>query len=71
MPIWEFECWECGHTADVVWIHRVDGANLIPVPSCPLHGQYTMKRNKFPRTGKPQFKGDGWASDGYSKKETT
>lgn len=57
MPIYEYQCQECGHIIEV----------LNGVPASKKCGRCTGIIQKIISQGTFQLKGPGWYSDGYSK----
>jgi putative FmdB family regulatory protein len=59
MPLYEFECIECYARVEKIMASHEDQN-----PPCERCGG-AMRR--LPSAPTPQFKGSGWAKDGYSK----
>jgi putative FmdB family regulatory protein len=60
MPIYEYDCKNCG----VVEVYR--GIKDPPLKKCPKCGEKGLKR-LISATGSPQFKGDGFYETDYKK----
>jgi len=63
MPLYEYECENCGHRFEV--IQKFADAPLAECPKC--HG--TLR--KLVSSPAIQFKGSGWYITDYAKKNTT
>ena len=60
MPIYLYECLQCGHTFELM--AKMGASN----PECE---KCRGETRKLPSGGNFHLKGDGWAADGYAKKE--
>ena len=68
MPIYTYKCPICCHIKDILCKMDDD------VPYCmecskPVPRKYVKMERVFKSKGSFQLKGDGWAKDGYCKKE--
>lgn len=69
MPIYVYQCPVCGNTRDVFAQSR----GLIDAPLCAERGRHgagaptSVVMQRVPSAPSVQFKGGGWAKDGYSK----
>lgn len=61
MPIYEYHCTNCDDESEVI-----QSFSDKPKEICSECGGQLEKMISLP--GAPNFKGNGWASDGYSKK---
>src|SRR5262245_30172788 len=62
MPLYEYECDQCGHRFEV--IQKFSDA---PVEKCPVCGGAVHKLQSAPAF---QFKGSGWYVTDYAKKDS-
>ena len=60
MPLYEYECQECGHRTEV--IQRLDDPPLAVCPSCGGKVERLLSAPAF------KFKGSGWYVTDYAKK---
>jgi predicted nucleic acid-binding Zn ribbon protein len=63
MPLFEYKCQCCHATRDILTMSAAKRPKHLPCQSCE---RGRMNQVAHPRTGAPQFKGKGWARDGYS-----
>lgn len=69
MPIYEFECPECGYTKEYIMFPAEEEELLVFCDVCSGGGVSTAM-NRRPSVCNFHLKGDGWAKDGYSKKKS-
>jgi putative FmdB family regulatory protein len=62
MPLYEYECDECGHRFEVIQKFSDD-----PIDKCPKCGAKVHKLMSSPAI---QFKGSGWYITDYAKKDS-
>ncbi len=61
MPVYEFECKQCGEvTEDLVRM----GTQSIPCPQCSQKAEKILSACSF------ELKGGGWYADGYASKKS-
>jgi len=59
MPIYEYQCLQCGHVSELLQRHND------PAPACPECGGETKRLVSAPAF---QFKGQGWYVTDYARK---
>ena len=64
MPIYEYECPECGNSAELIYISEKEANNgFVKCGKCGKKMKRVVSLSTF------ILKGGGWADDGYNKKE--
>jgi len=61
MPLYEYQCDECGHRFEVIQKHSDP-----PIEKCPVCGKTVHKLQSAPAF---QFKGTGWYVTDYARKD--
>jgi putative FmdB family regulatory protein len=62
MPLYEYQCDECGHRFEVIQKHSDP-----PIEKCPVCGKTVHKLQSAPAF---QFKGTGWYVTDYARKDS-
>ena len=64
MPIYEFECKECKHITEMMYLNATEAEGKLP--KCPKCGG---KTEKLISGTSFHLKGIGWGADGYENKK--